>query len=96
MKAIDSFRTAKYKEVENRIKQHTQLMKEKRKKLRGLPKEDMEKANQDLETVQHLEEELGELKKDLHKEYRFTAFTGELLPTADNLLPTNIFSKMTF
>ncbi|XP_026566320.1 leucine-rich repeat-containing protein 27 [Pseudonaja textilis] len=96
MKAIDSFRTAKYKEVENRIKQHTQLMKEKRKKLRGLPKEDMEKANQDLETVQHLEAALGELKKDLHKEYRFTAFTGELLPTADNLLPTNIFSKMTF
>lgn len=31
-------------------------MKEKRKKLRGLPKEDMEKANQDLETVGlHLE-----------------------------------------
>ncbi|XP_039193373.1 leucine-rich repeat-containing protein 27 isoform X2 [Crotalus tigris] len=96
MKDIDTFRTAKYKEVENRIKQHTQLMKERRKKLRGLPKEDMEKANQDLETVEHFEEELAELKKDLHKEYRFTAFTGELLPTADNLLPTNIFSKMTF
>lgn len=46
--------------------------------------------------VEHLEEELAELKKDLHKEYRFTAFTGELLPTANNLLPTNIFSKMTF
>ncbi|XP_032081359.1 leucine-rich repeat-containing protein 27 isoform X1 [Thamnophis elegans] len=96
IKATDTFRAAKYKEVENRIKQHTQLMKEKRKKLRGLPKEDMEKANQDLETVEHLEGELTELKKDLHKEYRFTAFTGELLPTADNLLPTNIFSKMTF
>ncbi|XP_060538891.1 leucine-rich repeat-containing protein 27 isoform X1 [Pantherophis guttatus] len=96
MKTADTFRTAKYKEVENRIKQHTQLMKEKRKKLRALPKEDMEKANQDLETVEHLEEELAELKKDLHKEYRFTAFTGELLPTANNLLPTNIFSKMTF
>ncbi|XP_070608550.1 leucine-rich repeat-containing protein 27 isoform X1 [Erythrolamprus reginae] len=96
VKATDTFRTAKYKEIENRIKQHTQLMKEKRKKLRGLPKEDMEKANQDLETVEHLEEELADLRKDLHKEYRFTAFTGELLPTADNLLPTNIFSKMTF
>lgn len=54
--SASSFRAAKYKEVENRIKQHTQLMKEKRKKLRGLPKEDMEKANQDLETVGlHLE-----------------------------------------
>ncbi|KAM6443311.1 leucine-rich repeat-containing protein 27 isoform 1-T2 [Liasis olivaceus] len=96
MKAIDAFRAAKYKEVENRIKQQTQIMKERRKKLTGLPKENMEKANQDFETAQHFEEELAELKKDLHKEYRFTAFTGELLPTADNLLPTNIFSKMTF
>ncbi|XP_013922432.1 PREDICTED: leucine-rich repeat-containing protein 27 [Thamnophis sirtalis] len=96
IRATDTFRAAKYKEVQNRIKQHTQLMKEKRKKLRGLPKEEMEKANQDLETVEHLEGELTELKKDLHKEYRFTAFTGELLPTPDNLLPTNIFSKMTF
>lgn len=44
-------RAAKYKEVENRIKHHSQMMKERRKRLIGIPQEDMERALQDLETV---------------------------------------------
>ncbi|XP_061491622.1 leucine-rich repeat-containing protein 27 isoform X3 [Rhineura floridana] len=100
MKMIDELRAAKYKEVENRIKQHTQVMKERKKKLTGIPQEDMERAKQDFETAENLEEELADLRKDLHQEYRFTAFTGELPPPAENPLPTpkpqNIFSNMTF
>ncbi|XP_066478669.1 leucine-rich repeat-containing protein 27 [Tiliqua scincoides] len=94
----DDLRAAKYKEVEQRIKQHMQMMKERRKKGQGIPHEDMERAKQDLEIAEKLEEELEEARKDLHKEYRFTAFTGEL--PADNSLPAprpqNIFSNMTF
>ncbi|XP_062987672.1 leucine-rich repeat-containing protein 27 [Elgaria multicarinata webbii] len=100
VKTMDDLRAAKYKEVENRIKQHTQMMKERRKKLTGIPQEAMERANEDFETAENLEEELADMRKDLHKEYRFTAFTGELPPPAENPLPIpkpqNIFSNMTF
>uniref|UniRef100_A0A8D0C6S0 Leucine rich repeat containing 27 n=1 Tax=Salvator merianae TaxID=96440 RepID=A0A8D0C6S0_SALMN len=100
MKAIDEVRAAKYKEVENRIKQHLQTMKERRKKLIGIPREDMERAKQDFDTAENLEDEIADLKKDLQKEYRFTAFTGELPSSPDNPLPApkpqNIFSNMMF
>ncbi|XP_015282370.1 PREDICTED: leucine-rich repeat-containing protein 27, partial [Gekko japonicus] len=93
-------RAAKYREVENRIRQLTQIMKERRKKLTGIPHEDMERADQDFQTAEELEAELADLKKDLHPEYRFTAFTGELPAAPDNPLsatkPQNIFSNMTF
>ncbi|XP_053168391.1 leucine-rich repeat-containing protein 27 isoform X2 [Hemicordylus capensis] len=100
MTFTDELRAAKYKEVANRIKQHTEMMKERRKKLSGIPQEDMERAKQDFETAEKLEEEVEILKKGLHKEYRFTAFTGELPPSMKHSLPTpkpqNIFSNMTF
>ncbi|KAJ7324098.1 hypothetical protein JRQ81_017118, partial [Phrynocephalus forsythii] len=100
MKAMEDLRAAKYKEVENRIKQHTQMMKERRKKLTGMLQEDMQRANQNFETAEKLEEELADLRKDLQKEYRFTAFTGDLLPPPEKPVPTpkpqNIFSHMTF
>ncbi|XP_048362110.1 leucine-rich repeat-containing protein 27 isoform X2 [Sphaerodactylus townsendi] len=99
-KTTEEARLAKYKEVENRIRQHTQIMKEKRKKSAGIPFENMKKANEDFQKAEELEGELAEVKKDLHPEYRFTAFTGELPPALDKPLsvtkPQNIFSKMTF
>uniref|UniRef100_A0A6J0TQ24 Leucine-rich repeat-containing protein 27 isoform X1 n=1 Tax=Pogona vitticeps TaxID=103695 RepID=A0A6J0TQ24_9SAUR len=100
IKAMEDLRAAKYKEVENRIKQHTQMMKERRKKLTGIPQEDMQRASQDFETAEKLEEDLADLRKDLHKEYRFTAFTGDLLTPPEKSVPTpkpqNIFSNMAF
>ncbi|XP_072851483.2 leucine-rich repeat-containing protein 27 [Pogona vitticeps] len=100
MKAMEDLRAAKYKEVENRIKQHTQMMKERRKKLTGIPQEDMQRASQDFETAEKLEEDLADLRKDLHKEYRFTAFTGDLPTPPEKSVPTpkpqNIFSNMAF
>nr|XP_056706234.1 leucine-rich repeat-containing protein 27 [Euleptes europaea] len=93
-------KAAKYREVENRIRQHTQIMKERRKRLTGIPHEDMERANEDFQKAEELEAELADMKKDRHPEYRFTAFTGELPAAPDNPLsvtkPQNIFSNMTF
>ncbi|XP_054828832.1 leucine-rich repeat-containing protein 27-like [Eublepharis macularius] len=100
MKTLEDVRAAKYREVENRIKQHIQIMKEKKKKLTEIPHEDMERAKQDIKMVEELEAELADMKKDLHPEYRFTAFTGELPASPDSSLgvtkPQNIFSNMTF
>ncbi|XP_042312650.1 leucine-rich repeat-containing protein 27 isoform X3 [Sceloporus undulatus] len=100
MKTTDDLRAAKYKEVENRIRQHMLMMKERRKRLTGIPQDDMERAKEDFETVEKLEEEIAEMKRDHHKEYRFTAFTGELPPPSENPLPApkaqNIFFNMTF
>ncbi|KAF7247222.1 Leucine-rich repeat-containing protein 27 [Varanus komodoensis] len=101
VRMMDDIRAAKYKELENRIKQHTEMLKERRKGLTEMTHlEAMEEAHQDFETAQNLEEELVDMRKDLHKEYRFTAFTGDLLPPAENPPPTpkpqNIFSTMTF
>ncbi|XP_077206297.1 leucine-rich repeat-containing protein 27 isoform X2 [Paroedura picta] len=99
-KPTEETRAVKYREVENRIRQLTHTMKERRKKLAGIPYEDMERANRDFQTAEELEAELGDLKKDLHPEYRFTAFTGELPAAPENPLsvtkPQNIFSNMTF
>ncbi|XP_033005237.1 leucine-rich repeat-containing protein 27 isoform X5 [Lacerta agilis] len=99
MKTTDELRAAKRKEVENRIRQHTQMMKERRKRLTGIPQEDMERAKEDYEIAENLEQQLVNLKRDLNQEYRFTAFTGEVEPPENPLpinKPPNIFSKMTF
>nr|XP_060624652.1 leucine-rich repeat-containing protein 27 isoform X2 [Anolis sagrei ordinatus] len=100
LKMIGDLRAEKYKEVENRIKQHMLMMKERRKKLTGVPQEDMERAKQDFQTVEKIEAEIADIKRDLNKEYRFTAFTGELPATSESSLsaskPQNIFSNMTF
>ncbi|XP_060624651.2 leucine-rich repeat-containing protein 27 isoform X1 [Anolis sagrei] len=100
LKMIGDLRAEKYKEVENRIKQHMLMMKERRKKLTGVPQEDMERSKQDFQTVEKIEAEIADIKRDLNKEYRFTAFTGELPATSESSLsaskPQNIFSNMTF
>ncbi|XP_028585706.1 leucine-rich repeat-containing protein 27 isoform X2 [Podarcis muralis] len=99
MKTTDELRAAKRKEVENRIRQHTQMMNERRKRLTGIPQEDMERAKQDYEIAENLEQQLANLKRDLNQEYRFTAFTGEAQPPENPLpinKPPNIFSNTTF
>ncbi|XP_062832176.1 leucine-rich repeat-containing protein 27 isoform X3 [Anolis carolinensis] len=100
LKTIGDLRAEKYKEVENRIKQHMVMMKERRKKLTGVPQEEMERAKQNFETVEKIEAEIAGIKRDLNKEYRFTAFTGELPPPSESTQsaskPQNIFSNMTF
>ncbi|CAI5774816.1 leucine-rich repeat-containing protein 27 isoform X2 [Podarcis lilfordi] len=99
MRTTDELRAAKRKEVENRIRQHTQMMKERRKRLTGIPQEDMERAKQDYEIAENLEQQLANLKRDLNQEYRFTAFTGEVQPPENPLpinKPPNIFSNTTF
>nr|XP_005305373.1 leucine-rich repeat-containing protein 27 [Chrysemys picta bellii]XP_005305374.1 leucine-rich repeat-containing protein 27 [Chrysemys picta bellii]XP_005305375.1 leucine-rich repeat-containing protein 27 [Chrysemys picta bellii]XP_005305376.1 leucine-rich repeat-containing protein 27 [Chrysemys picta bellii] len=84
------------KELEQRIKQHTQMMKERRKKSKGTPQEEMQRAKQDLETAEKLQAELAQVKQELQQEYRFTAFTGEPVPDSPRMQPHNIFSTMKF
>ncbi|KAM9133181.1 leucine-rich repeat-containing protein 27 [Pangshura tecta] len=84
------------KELEQRIKQHTQMMKERRKKSKGTPQEEMQRAKQDFETAEKLQAELAQVKQDLQQEYRFTAFTGEPVPDSPRMPPHNIFSTMKF
>ncbi|XP_039338943.1 leucine-rich repeat-containing protein 27 [Mauremys reevesii] len=84
------------KELEQRIKHHTQMIKERRKKSKGTPQEEMQRAKQDFETVEKLQAELAQVKQELQQEYRFTAFTGEPVPDSPRMPPHNIFSTMKF
>ncbi|XP_032655626.1 leucine-rich repeat-containing protein 27 isoform X1 [Chelonoidis abingdonii] len=84
------------KELEQRIKQHTQMMKERRKKSKGTSQEEMQRAKQDFETAEKLQAELAQVKQELQQEYRFTAFTGEPVPDSPRMPPHNIFSTMKF
>ncbi|KAG6935917.1 leucine rich repeat containing 27 [Chelydra serpentina] len=84
------------KELEQRIKQHTQMMKERRKKSKGTPQEEIQRAKQDFETAEKLQAELAQVKEELQQEYRFTAFTGEPVPDSPRMQPLNIFSTMKF
>ncbi|XP_044880372.1 leucine-rich repeat-containing protein 27 isoform X7 [Mauremys mutica] len=84
------------KELEQRIKQHTQMIKERRKKSKGTPQEEMQRAKQDFETAEKLQAELAQVKQELQQEYRFTAFTGEPVPDSPRMPPHNIFSTMKF
>ncbi|XP_030426705.1 leucine-rich repeat-containing protein 27 isoform X3 [Gopherus evgoodei] len=87
---------SKEKELEQRIKQHTQMMKERRKKSKGTSQEEMQRAKQDFETAEKLQAELAQVKQELQQEYRFTAFTGEPVPDSPRMPPHNIFSTMKF
>ncbi|XP_075791349.1 leucine-rich repeat-containing protein 27 isoform X2 [Pelodiscus sinensis] len=89
-------RTSREKELEQRIKQHTQMTKERRKKSKGTPQEKMQRAKQDIETAEKLQAELAQVKEELQQEYRFTAFTGEPVPDSPRMQPQNIFSTMKF
>ncbi|XP_067389464.1 leucine-rich repeat-containing protein 27 [Emydura macquarii macquarii] len=92
----EAARASREKELEQRIKQHTQMMKERRKMSKGTPQEEMLRAKQDFETAEKLQAELAQVKQELQQEYRFTAFTGEPAPDSPRMQPQNIFSTMKF
>ncbi|CAM4702264.1 leucine-rich repeat-containing protein 27 [Lepidochelys kempii] len=92
----EAARPFRVKELEQRIKQHTQMMKERRKKSKGTPQEEMQRAKQDFEIAEKLQAELAQVKQELQQEYRFTAFTGEPVPDSPRMQPQNIFSTMKF
>ncbi|XP_036591830.1 leucine-rich repeat-containing protein 27 [Trichosurus vulpecula] len=94
----DELRASKAREIEERIKRHMETFRERRKKARGTPQEEIQKAAHDFEIAKKLHDEVHKRQQDreLRKEYRFTAFTGDVSPQAPMSQPHNIFFNMKF
>ncbi|KYO43939.1 leucine-rich repeat-containing protein 27 isoform A [Alligator mississippiensis] len=91
----EGIRASREKKVKQCIKWHIQMMKT-RKNSEGTPLEVMQRAKQDIETVEKLQAELAQIKQELLQEYRFTAFTGEPVSDSPRMQPRNIFFNMKF
>ncbi|KAG7274737.1 hypothetical protein CRUP_035528 [Coryphaenoides rupestris] len=84
-KEQDEARAARDRELEQRIRQHMQVMQERRRRPKGTVKEEKATAEQDMRETLKLQAELLERKQDKReKEYRFSAFTGDILPSWPN------------
>ncbi|XP_077992571.1 leucine-rich repeat-containing protein 27-like isoform X2 [Glandiceps talaboti] len=73
---LEETRIARDREVEEKIKAHTKMMRERRQKPKGTPQEEMAAAKRELEMAEALHRELNSRHMDL--EYRFKAFTGDV------------------
>ncbi|XP_036430485.1 leucine-rich repeat-containing protein 27-like [Colossoma macropomum] len=77
-KETDEARAARDRDLEQRIRNHVQMMQERRRRPRGPPgEEEAQAAAQEIEEVKQLQLELAERRRQRDLEYRFTAFTGE-------------------
>ncbi|XP_056650814.1 leucine-rich repeat-containing protein 27 isoform X3 [Monodelphis domestica] len=94
----DELRASKDLEIEERIKQHMQALQERRRRARGTPQEEMQGATQDLEIARKLHDDVVRryLEPDLRREYRFTAFTGDVNLHSPVSRSQNIFLNMKF
>ncbi|XP_074153308.1 leucine-rich repeat-containing protein 27 isoform X2 [Sminthopsis crassicaudata] len=82
----DEPRTSKDREIEERIKHHMEALRQRRRKARGTREE----------TTRKLRDDAPRQDPRLKKEYRFTAFTGEVALQSPMSQPQNIFSNMKF
>nr|XP_014346353.1 PREDICTED: leucine-rich repeat-containing protein 27 isoform X4 [Latimeria chalumnae] len=99
LKEIEEARNARDKKLEYRIRQHINMMQERRRKPKGTALEEMEAAKKELEIAEQLQNEVlqSKVQQDLPLEYRFTAFTGEILPSCSpTACPRNVFSDIKF
>ncbi|XP_050755390.1 leucine-rich repeat-containing protein 27 [Gymnogyps californianus] len=93
----EATRSLREKKLEQRVKQHTQMMKARGEKLKGTSQVEMKKAKQDIETVEDLQTKLAKTKRGLLlREYRLTAFTGEFPPDSPRMQTQKIFSSSKF
>ncbi|KAM6203862.1 leucine-rich repeat-containing protein 27 [Sarcoramphus papa] len=93
----EATRSLREKKLEQRIKQHTQMMKARGEKLKGTSQVEMKKAKQDVETVEDLQTKLAKTKRGLLlREYRLTAFTGEFPADSPRMQTQKIFSSSKF
>ncbi|XP_072485219.1 leucine-rich repeat-containing protein 27 isoform X2 [Notamacropus eugenii] len=89
----DKLRASKDREVEERIRHHMETLRERRKKARGTPQEEIQKAAHDFE-AKKLHDDVH--RRYLNQEYRFTAFTGDMNLQLPMARPQNIFFNMKF
>ncbi|XP_074883117.1 leucine-rich repeat-containing protein 27 [Buteo buteo] len=93
----EATRSLRDKKLEQRIKQHTQMMKARGEKLKGMSQVEMKKAKQDIETVEELQTKLAKTKGGLPlQEYCLTAFLGEFPPDSPRMQTQKIFSSSKF
>ncbi|XP_068957749.1 leucine-rich repeat-containing protein 27 [Petaurus breviceps papuanus] len=90
----DELRASKDREIEERIKHHMEALRERRRKARGTPQEEIQKAAHNFEMAKKLQDDIH--KRCLRREYRFTAFTGDLHLQSPMSQPHNIFFNMKF
>ncbi|KAJ3610707.1 hypothetical protein NHX12_022799 [Muraenolepis orangiensis] len=82
---VVSERVARDRELEQRIHKHMQVLQERRRKPKGTVEEEKATAEQDMRESLKLQQELLRRKQDKReREYRFTAFTGDILPADPN------------
>ncbi|XP_053548568.1 leucine-rich repeat-containing protein 27 [Bombina bombina] len=78
--------------LEQRIREHIQAMKERKKSTKGTAHEELETSKKELEEAALLQAEL--LRRKQEQEYRFTAFTGEFYSSpASQAEPENVFTS---
>ena len=76
-RTVEQERLARDRELERRIKAHTQQLAERKHQPKGTtPQEQMEAAKRDLQIANQLQADIEARRKNL--EYRFTAFTGDI------------------
>ncbi|XP_067936336.1 leucine-rich repeat-containing protein 27-like isoform X2 [Watersipora subatra] len=72
LKLMELEKQAKEKELKDKIKEHTESMKSRRKKPKGNPQEEMDAALKELEIAKRLQTELDRRRRNL--DYRFKAY----------------------
>ncbi|XP_017551979.2 leucine-rich repeat-containing protein 27 isoform X1 [Pygocentrus nattereri] len=76
-KETEEARVARDRDLEQRIRNHVQMMQERHRRPRGPPGVEAQAAAQEIEEVKQLQLELAERRRQRDLEYRFSAFTGE-------------------
>ncbi|KAL7889808.1 hypothetical protein AOLI_G00020660 [Acnodon oligacanthus] len=76
-KETEEARVARDRDLEQRIRNHVQMMQERRRRPRGPHGVEAQAAAQEIEEVKQLQLELAERRRQRDLEYRFSAFTGE-------------------
>ncbi|XP_063818247.1 leucine-rich repeat-containing protein 27 isoform X3 [Pseudophryne corroboree] len=95
LKEAEKARASRDRRLEDRIKQHMQDMQERKRNPQRSAQEEVEAAQKDLEMASLLQAEIlrRRQEQDTSLEYRFTAFTGDVSPSAaPRGRPNNIFA----
>ncbi|KAM4607266.1 leucine-rich repeat-containing protein 27-like [Polymixia lowei] len=81
-KEQEEARLARDRELEQQLRNHVQIMQERRRKPRGTVEEARAAAEHDMKETSKLQAELLERKRERDIEYRFLAFIGDTSPSS--------------
>ncbi|XP_027696300.1 leucine-rich repeat-containing protein 27 isoform X2 [Vombatus ursinus] len=94
----EELRSVTHREIEERVKLHMEALHERRKKAKGTPQEEILKAAHHFGVAKKLRDDVRQryLDRELRREYRFTAFTGDATRQLPTSQPHNIFFNTKF